>query len=317
MRIGNRRAPFIDYSTPGIFMITVNEVKGLPPFSRLAVIGSGSEEKIGVRYNDLGFVVYHALKNFKTISPDIEIMQYVIMPDHLHFLLQIKKPLESPLGDYIALFKRNIFLKAEKAPIRLNEKRSIFEPGFNDQFLRDDRNLNIIYSYIRENPMRLWKIKQDPQYFSRITDRLINGRNCCIYGNLNLLSNPFICEVVIHRKDTAKELARKKELWRYILANGGVLAGAFISEAEKEIFRGAARYGGKLILVSNKGLGKREKPTGELFRLCSNGQLLIIAPELIVATSEKGITREECLQLNSFAASLSRMGGAGKPSEKG
>lgn len=308
MKIGNRRAPFINYSKPGIFMITVNELKGLPPFSRLAVKYWGKEKVIGVKYYDLGFVVYNSLKNFKAICPDIEIRQYVIMPDHLHILLQIMKPLDDPLGNFIAKFKRKIFTEAEKASISLKGNRSIFEPGFNDQFLRWDRNLNIIYEYIRKNPERLWKIKQDPLYFSRVYDKSIKGTNCSLFGNLSLLYNPFICEVVIHRKDTPKELNRKKEIWRYILANGGVLVGAFISEAEKEIFRGAAEYGGKLILVSNRGFDKREKPSGMLFNLCSKGQLLIISPELGMAPSARGITRQECLLLNEFATGIARIG---------
>lgn len=309
MRIGNRRAPFIDYSKPGIFMVTVNKANGLPPFSRLTDTSTETKEKIGVKHYDLGFVIYHALKSFKTICPHIEIMQYVIMPDHLHVLMRIMKPLDAPLGNFIAIFKRKVFLEAEKTSVPLNGSRSIFEPGFNDQFLRWDRNLNVIYNYIRQNPLRLWKIKQDPLYFSRISDKTIDGRHCSLYGNLNLLTNPFISEVIIHRKDTPEELARKKELWRYILANGGVLVGAFIADAEKEIFRGASGYGGKIILVSNRGLEKREKPAGELFSLCSKGQLLIIAPELTVPPSEKGITRAECLQLNAFAERLARMGG--------
>lgn len=285
-------------------MITLNKLKALPLFSRLVSRYDAAEEKIGVRYYDLGFVVYHALKNFHRLAPDIAILQYVIMPDHLHILLQIMKPLDAPLGDFIAIFKRHILLEAEKASIHLHGSKSIFEPGFNDQFLRSNRNLNIIYEYIRENPKRLWKIKQDPQFFSRIANKIIGDRRCSLFGNLHLLSNPFISEVVIHRKDTPEELARKKEHWRYILANGGVLVGAFISDAEKGIFKGAADYGGKLILVSNRGFEKREKPSGELFKLCSKGQLLIIAPELTIPPLEKGITRAECLQLNAFAESL-------------
>lgn len=308
MKIGNRRAPFIDYTKPGIFFISLNEQKGLPPFSRLVEKSASTGSGIGVRYYDLGFLIYHSLKNFSQFSIDIKLLQYVIMPDHLHLLLQIIRPLDTALGNYIAKFKRHIFTEANKASIPLQGNSSIFEEGFNDQFLRSDRDLYTIYEYIRENPKRLWTIKNDPYFFSRISDKIILGKHCSLYGNLNLLANPFICDVVIHRRDTAEELAQKKELWRYILANGGVLAGAFISEAEKEIFRGAARYGGKIILVSNRALSKREKPSKELFNLCSRGQLLIIAPELTVPVSEKGISRNECLQLNSFAETLSRRG---------
>lgn len=309
MKIGNRRAPFIDYTNPGIFMITMNKLKGIPAFSRLACKSTSPEKEIGVRYFDLGFIIFHTLKDFIRITPLIEIRQYVIMPDHLHILLQIREKMPKPLGDYVAIFKRTVFLEAQKAAINLTGHNSVFEPGFNDQFLRWDRNLDVIYQYIKNNPKRLWTIKQDPDYFSRHYGKIINNIKCNLFGNVSLLDNPFKSSVVIHRKDSGEELNRKKELWRYVLANGGVLVGAFISETEKEIFRGAAKYGGKLILVCNKSFEKREKPSKELFDLCAAGQLLIISPELIVPVSNKRISREECLQLNSFAENL--RGGAG------
>lgn len=305
MRIGNHRAPFIDYRKPGIFMITVNRLPGLSDFSRLRVETAESNTKIGVNYHALGFCVFHALKDFKAITPRIEVMQYVIMPNHLHFLLEIKETMERALGDYIAVFKRKIFLEASAKGLIPDNFQSIFEPGFNDQFLRSDRNLNTIYEYIRSNPYRLWAIRTHTEYFRRINETKILDTDCSLYGNLTLLQNPFIYPVVIHRKDTEAQLAKKMEIWRYVLVNGGVLAGAFISKAEKKIFEGAAQYGGKIILIQNKAFEKKEKPSGQLFKLCEQGQLLIISPKMEFPISEKGISRQECLAMNAFAERLS------------
>lgn len=336
MKIGNRRASFINYRNPGIFMITVNKRKGMPPFSRLvqkkeASFGlEGSD--IGVRYFDLGFIIYHTLKDFNSLTPSIEIRQYVIMPDHLHILLQITKEMQKPLGDAIAAFKRRISIQAHESGLTLNGINGIFEPGFNDQYLRYDRSLNDIYQYIKKNPERLWKIKQNPEFFTSQRNRILNGRRCQLYGNLNLLANPFKSAVVVHRRDSAEELNRKKELWRYVLMNGGVLVGAFVAPAEKAIFMGAAKYGGKIILISNKAYSNREKPHKKLYELCAKGQLLIITPEMTPALplspswtpkshspktavsqspawapksqKKKPISREECLQFNAFAEAL-------------
>lgn len=309
MKIGNRRAPFIDYTNPGIFLVTINKRKELPHFSRVICNSIYPKLEVGVEYLGLGFVIYHALKNFSEINPLIGIRQYKIMPDHLHILLQIKDKMEKPLGEYIAILKRKIFLEAQLANVPLHGCPSVFEPGFNDQFLRYDRNLDVIYQYIKDNPRRLWEILKDPNFFTRVRDRVINNFRCSMYGNINHLANPFICDVVIHRRDTISDINRKKELWRYVLANGGVLAGAFIADAEKEIFKGAANYGGRIILISNKGYGEKEKPSKALFNLCSKGQLLIITPELTVPISEEGVSRAECLQLNSFAEKLSAFNG--------
>ena len=99
------------------------------------------------------------------------------------------------------------------------------------------------------------------------------------------------------------------------MKNGGVLVGAFISEAENEIFKGAAKFGGNIILISNKSFEKREKPTGKLFDLCETGQLLIISPKMDfsklnqAASQKQKISRAECLFMNSFAEKLAAMAG--------
>lgn len=309
MKIGNHRAPFIDYRNPGIFMITMSRIEGIPDFSRIHLKHNPLQKKldVGVKYYDLGFTIFHQLRDNGFISPKILLRQYIIMPDHIHLLVEITERLDQPLGYYIAIFKRKIYHEAIKEKV-LDPllSKSIFKNGFNDQFLRSDRDLDTIYQYIKENPYRLWIRKEHPEYFQRIRKICIGETVCSLYGNFNLLQNPFIFPVVIHRKDSDEDLAAKKELWRYGLANGRVLVGAFIAKPEKSIFNGAAEYGGKIILISNTTLAEREKPTKMLFELCEKGQLLIISPEMGFPPSEKGVSRRECLLMNSFAESLAK-----------
>lgn len=287
MKIGNRRASFIDYKKPGIFMITVNKSPGISPFSvvnpsmvagqqaqvSIKDVVSRQTETISVRpdYTDLGYCIYRSLKEFDRICQKIKIRQYIIMPDHLHVLLEITQPLEEPLGNYMGR----------------------------------------IYNYIRTNPYRLYVRLRHPEFFTKIEKMVLAGEECSVYGNLNLLHNPFIYPVVIHRRDTEAIMERNKELWRYVLCNGGVLAGGFIAPKEKAIFKGAAAYGGKLILISNRAFGEREKPGGALFKLCETGRLLIISPKMDFGPKGDRISRRECLHMNSFAGRLARSLGAG------
>lgn len=298
-------------------MVTIIKEEALPEFSRIITYGSEvtNPKEVKVRYYNLGFTIWHALLNFDEINPQIRILQYVIMPDHVHVLLEITHEMERPLGDYIAVFKRKIFKDALAQGFIDKTFPRIFQVGFNDQFLRYSRNLQTLFDYIRENPYRLWIRRVHSEFFSKILNSKILDIDCCLYGNLALLENPFIYPVVIHRKDSASELEKKKEIWRYVLKNGGVLVGAFISEGENKIFKGAAKYGGHIILISNKTFEKREKSTGKLFDLCEKGQLLIISPKMEfskmnpVASQKQKISRAECLFMNAFAEKLAAKAG--------
>lgn len=261
------------------------------------------EASIRPYYSPVGFRIYEALEEISKISPYIKILQYVIMPDHIHVLLEITQTMDEPLGNYIARLKYDINQRAIRKNL-ITEGHSVFKRGFNDQFLRSSRSLDTLFNYIRTNPYRLWIRIMHPEYFQRIHSMELCGIECSLYGNLNLLSNPFKYPVIVHRRDSEAQLAAKKAEWRYAVTNGGVLTGAFIAPEEHKIFKGAAEYGGKLILINNKPFEEREKPSESLFKLCEKGQLLIISPKMNVPVSREGITRAECLFMNNFATSL-------------
>lgn len=292
-------------------MITMNKSPFVPDFSSLRVKPgcAGMKEAVGVAYSPLGLLIFRLLKNLRTINSSILIRQYKIMPDHLHILLEIKEKLAEPLGHYIAIFKRRVTLAAQQARVLPPEITGVFETGFNDQFLRSNRSLDAFYVYIRENPYRLWVRLTYPEFFRRINSKSLCGYDCSLYGNFQLLNNPAMETVVIHRKDTPEELRKKKLLWKYIIDNAGVIVGAFVADGEKKVFDYASETSGKIILIQNKGLEKREKPHKKLFELCERGQLLIVSPKFGIEPSMKGITRQECLLMNGFAEKLSRLHG--------
>lgn len=306
MRIGNSRAPFLDYSKPGIFMITMNKNRGVPDFCRLNVsYPNFPEPTVRPDYYKVGYVIHNNLKNIKEISPFLRVIQYTIMPDHIHFIVEITHKNDKNLDEHMEALREKIHIDAFRKNLLPHYCSSIFEPGFNDQFLRHDRKLKVLINYIKKNPYNRWIRNDKPEYFEKINSMVINGTECQVYGNLSLLDNPFINAVVIHRRDTEAELERKKAEWRYAMANGGVLAGAFISKEEKNIFKGAAQWGGKIILISNKGLEEGEKPSGMLFKLCEQGRLLIIAPKMNIDYRDAHRFRKECLFMNAFAEGLS------------
>lgn len=288
------RAFWHDYRARCIYFITMNKVPETPSFGKLPAIHAGACAQPGsvrIDLSPLGKLARNAIFNISKIEPKIRLFQYVVMPDHVHFLISVEEVLNEPLGKMIARLKAAINQEADKA--------GVFQAGYNDQILRRDRDLNVIFKYIRENPWRLAVRRAYPEYFQRVNALKIGDKTYQAYGNFQLLDNPFKEQVVIHRADTPEVRERNRQEWLYTASNGGVLVSPFISPAEKAIRAEAEACGGRFILITNETFGDRYKPAAHDFALCEAGHLLIISANLPAT-----LTRQTCLAMNALAARL-------------
>ena len=83
-------------------------------------------------------------------SHQVTSLSFVIMPDHLHWLLS--------LSDYRSLSQVISNIKRRSA-YRINQYRnktgtSIWQPGFHDYALRDEEEIKDVARYIVANPLR-------------------------------------------------------------------------------------------------------------------------------------------------------------------
>lgn len=289
--IGNRRASWHDYTSRWIYLITLLKNPFASPFGSLYGdhnIPLGQPGSPYIQASKLGKVVKNCLREISSIHPALKIYQYSLMPDHLHIVLSVEQPLDEPLGNKLAAFK-----------VMVNNRAKIdkvFETGFNDQILTTTRNLTTIFDYLRENPYRLAMQMAYPDFFRRTAEIRIGGNRCSAYGNMQLLSNPFKSQVIVHRADSNAEFARKKAKWLHIAANSGVLVSPFISKREKEVRTEAEALGGRFIIIGNEPLNDREKPTKRNFTLCSEGRLLFVSP-----IEPMEFSRIACRRMNLFA----------------
>lgn len=312
---GNYRAKYINYRNPGIFLLTFMKAKKSPIFSRIVYTGNKLNQRSEIipQLTTLGGFLLNRLNKFSSDNPSITIYRKVIMPDHIHLIISINEKLPQHLGKYLAKFKRESFLEAVDSEIIPPTIESIFDRGYNDQFLRSGRSLKILKDYVDENPYRYWLKHINPEFFKRIRNVSICDVNAHLYGNVELLKNPFICPVVYHHRYSESEWEGIKEGFRYTIYNGGVIAGAFVHNKEKEILKEAREAKGKIILISNRQIGEREKPGGSFFHLCGEGLLLIISPEIPEGLNRfektilgKEISRSECLFMNDLAERIAR-----------
>ena len=290
------RANWHDYTQRCIYMITLNKNPLVENFGILQGdyrIPVGQKGSAFIKSTATGKAIKDALRHFNSAGPNARILQYSLMPDHLHILLFVEYPTEDTLGQIIARFK----VEANKAA----GITGVFAKGFNDQILKSSRSLAVLYKYLQENPRRLAVRRARPEFFRRVNALEIGGKTYQAYGNFQLLECPFKEQVIVHRADSPETRKRNRDLWLYTAANGGVLVSPFISQAEKEISKEAEESGGRFILIVNELMGERYKPYGRDFDLCEAGRMLILSANL-----SRDLSRHTCLAMNSLARMVAK-----------
>lgn len=288
------RAPWHDYTQRCIYMITLNKNPLMENFGILQGdyrIQTGQKGAAFISSTALGKAIKNTLRRFNSTEPNVRVLQYALMPDHLHILLFVEYPTEDTLGKIIARFK----IEVNKAA----GTTGVFAKGFNDQILKSSRSLAVLYRYLRENARRLAVRRARPEFFRRVNALEIGVKTFQAYGNFQLLDCPFKEQVIVHRTDSSETRQKNREQWLYTAANGGVLVSPFISPAEKEIRKEAEESGGRFILIISEPMGERYKPAGREFELCEAGRLLIISANL-----PGDLSRQTCITMNGLAQNI-------------
>ena len=90
--------------------------------------------------------------------PEIKPLFIQVMPDHVHFIIHVTKPMARPLGQAIAGFKAG----SSKAAIG---KGGLWAVGFQDTILFHEGQLDSMFAYLRDNPRRLAVKQLSPELF--------------------------------------------------------------------------------------------------------------------------------------------------------
>ena len=75
-----------------------------------------------------------------------EIVVFQIMPNHIHFILEIKKDGAIKLSSAIGYFKSIVTKELKIKPL--------WTRGYYDRVIRDEKEYNNVYNYIINNPYR-------------------------------------------------------------------------------------------------------------------------------------------------------------------
>ena len=92
-----------DYREPCIYLITVTTVDRKPLLGQV----TGDVHVAKVVLTELGMAVRYEINTLPKHYPQTQVLQYIVMPDHVHLILRVKErlPESLPLGNIVAAWK--------------------------------------------------------------------------------------------------------------------------------------------------------------------------------------------------------------------
>ena len=311
-----------NYTQPRMYMITLATEGRKPLFGEI----SGTPTQPRVELTELGKKVNHAIEYIPHYYPQLTILAQQMMPDHLHFIIYVRKPLPVHLGKVIAGFKAGcnrdyrFLLQNSKTPERQTdnneeppigsvsgssaaaEKSILFEPGYHDRVLSHRGQLQAMIDYIHDNPRRLLIKREHSVLFAH---RIVTaaGTTFQAIGNDALLQAPRRLFVRCSRRLTDDDITRECQRVLSLARAGAVLVSPFISKGERTIEQEALKEGLPIIKLLDHALAPYEKPWGHYFDACAAGRLLLLSP-WEYQTQKVTLTRDMCNLLNTMAAKL-------------
>jgi putative transposase len=164
-----------DYGNAGLYYVTICTHDRKRFLSRIV----GSE----IQLTPYGEIVEQELQRTSEIHQHTEVFDYVIMPNHIHFVLLIENPIprglpkgpstlrgfhETQIGSMpiiVRNFKAAVTSRIRKTANLLDAK--IWQRGFYEHVIRNEKDLTRIREYIQNNPL-LWHL--DAENPSRVIE---------------------------------------------------------------------------------------------------------------------------------------------------
>ena len=297
----NHRNAYQDYHAPAFYMITMTTLERRPLFATCA------DNKATL--NEDGWLVYHLWHDMPKAYPAIATSTLVIMPDHLHGIVQVKEQMTQSVGVPLRAFKSQITSALRK--ITGNPELNVWNPGYHDLCVWRKGALKAYTDYLCDNPRRYCVKKANPDVFRRINQlkhsRLPSDQSWSGYGNLFLLDRPEMGNIRVSRKASSDEIMRLRDETLKQAGRGMVMVSPFISPGEKEIAKAVLETDrGDVILMKPDGFPELFKPGGRYFDLCLQGRLLILSAYPDVGHPSE-LTRDKCIMMNAWCEQIAEM----------
>ena len=316
----------------GMYHITL-KIPSHEPLLGSLIIPDNDPAKAYVKRASLGEAVLDILRGLPSFYPEIQVIHYCLMPDHLHSIWYVRKSMPRGISSAVRGFWQEVKKAGRFSSFAPNSIREEYQEKYKS--LRDEigkdrydaippvftemphirpmgqrRQLPTTLRYIDMNPQRLATKRLKPDFFRVQPNIEIAGRMYCGIGNSDLLQREKYMPVHVRRTMIDEAMhGDDKRLRDYmnscVLAarKGTVMVSPFIHEKEREVLIVLLAEGHSVIYLADNGFGEYYKPSDGLFEAVANKQVLILSP-WPYNPKKRGITRAECVALNKMAEGI-------------
>ena len=145
-----------DYAAAGVYFVTicVRDRRQL----------LGAVQGADVCISDIGMMVQHEWLALAERFPGIELIEHIVMPDHLHGIIGLGSSNPSvALGGIVGAFKSRTtveYLRRVRDHDGSVARGNLWQRGYYDHVIRNDHSLRMIREYVRTNPLR-WSLRRE------------------------------------------------------------------------------------------------------------------------------------------------------------
>ena len=161
-RRNSLRHKTFDYTSAGAYFVTIRAAYGRCSFGQVV--------DNALVLNPLGQIADETWASIAQRRPDVQIDEYVVMPNHVHALLWLVpqphaaqsagpgKPrrfgdaIAGSLSALLGLYKSSVAQQAQRRSLIVDA--ALWQRNFHDHIVRDDRELQRIRDCVRTNPAR-------------------------------------------------------------------------------------------------------------------------------------------------------------------
>lgn len=309
-----KRAKHHDYRRPAMYMITMLKSDYIPVLSDIRgnlLLPSAAPVAVPT---PTGSIIEEEIVIWEDKFPQAKISSYVIMPDHIHLMVNVWRYLPIGLGRALGQLKGAIsrhYHQMLPEDVRPMEPESFFTFSFNDRIARDMAHFDRMEFYINDNPRRLLMKRENQDIFYRRWEVTIGGKEFIAVGNIFLLRNPELMVVRFSRKYTEEEFAGYRKNWERGILNGATMVSPFIHGKEKEVRDMAFDEGGSVIRICENGFSDRFAPQGREFDYMGGRRLLLLGPKEY-NTRKRDMTYAAAQEMNKIAEEIVRIAMSGE-----
>ena len=147
------RLPQFDYGTNGVYFITICTRQREKLLSSIVGRGLDPSLQAELTLTPYGVIAEKDLLEIPGHFPNVQILNYVIMPDHLHILFSLGCQETAEEGSRPLPTVPNI-IGQYKAGVSRKCKRPIWQNYYHDHVIRNHSDFEEIWQYIDNNPLQ-------------------------------------------------------------------------------------------------------------------------------------------------------------------